>query len=793
MKQDHLKNTLELIARRGIPEDTDLWPRIAANFEGRKSLMQALRARPLTVIMIVVLVLLLLTGVVYAIGNALGYIPGIGFVQSASLRVLVEPVSQTREGITVTIEQVTVDSERTIIVYKTEGLKIAAANSKGEGGPFGAPTSLRLPDGTNLEVSADNGLGGTPEPLITNIHTEGGWPNYVQRLVYPPVPAGMNELTLSIPILETMPAGAAPENWEITFQLKPAPPDMTFAPITELAAASTPLQTEPTVSPAAGKTGMPEISNTATLHGFTFKLDNVIELDDGFVFTGSLSWDDSAFPTGKGFAGAAIPTLTDESGQKIPIEVVQLNGGTYDEHHAPWSYRTNRKAFAGPLVLSIQSIETSVTEPAVDFAVDFGSNPQIGQTLEINHNFVVEGHTIRLLSVSLGAVPDTCQGVSVDFNFRGDAPDIGAYLDDVIPVTPMVCTPGVGGGGGGGGPVDPNVFSTGITYKDVPSGVHHFSISMSVPYEVYGPWEVTWNPPMAAGPTPTSEPEACLTSDKWQQLINHTDPLPPELAQLGGHILISANTGPIPNSNFPLLQISNLDGSDRRGLVNGGGWSALSPDGAHLIYGDEKGLHILDIPTGQDTLLGVNGDVPVWSPDGARIMYTTFSSLYVMQADGSGSQKIDTGAAQMINSIGFLPDNQTIVYSVYGEGFTFTTQNLQSGETKKLFSVFSKAGLGVLSPDGGRIAFSDRAFGGNGPGIFVSRLDGSERRLVASADVPSAFYPAWSPDGKWLLVSTAEYNQTDPTPAYRPMAIELATCRVVGLPPTLGDVLSWSK
>ena len=737
-----MKNAFGTIAHNSVPESIDLWPEIAARLSERKSLVKTLRARPLLALLIVLLIVLLLTGAAYAFGLLTGYIPGIGFVQTNSLRVLAEPVSQTRQAVTVTIEQVVIDSQRTVIVYKTEGLTIAAANSKGEGGPFGAPSSLRLPNGTNLEASTDNGYGGTPEPLINNIHTQGGWPNYVWRLAFPTIPAGVNELTLSIPILQTMPSGAAPENWEITFHLKPAPPDITFAPITELAAASTPQQTVQAVS---GETSIPALSNIATLHGFTFKLDNVIELDDGFVFTGSLSWNDSAFPTGNGLlAEAVIPTLTDEGGQKIPIEEVQLNGGTYDEHNAPWSYRTHRKSFAGPLILSIQSIETSVTEPAMDFAIDFGSTPQIGQTLKINHDFVVAGHTFRLLYVNLSPVPNTCLGVGVEFNFRGDVPGMGAYLGDAVPVTPMVCTPGVGGGGGGGGPVDPNVFSTGLTYKDIPTGTHHFSMNVVVPYEVQGPWQVTWNPPLAIGPTPTSEPEACLTSDKWQQLVDRNDPLPLELTQLGGHLLISANTGATPNSNFPLLQISNLDGSDRRDLVNGGGWSALSPDGTHLIYGDEKGLHILDIPTGQDTLLGIDGDVPVWSQDGAHIMYTTASSLYVMNADGSGSQKIDTGAAQVINPIGFLPDNQTIVYSVYGEGFTFTTQNLQSGETKKLFSVFSKAGLGVLSPDGQWIAFSDRIFGGNGPGIFVSRLDGSERRLAASSEVPAAFYPAWS-------------------------------------------------
>ncbi len=786
MKELGMKDALENIARAGVPEKFNMWPEIEARLNERKSFIKTLRARPLLAIIIVLLIVLLLTGVAYAIGLLTGYIPGVGFVQENSLRVLAEPVSQTRQGITVTIEQVTVDSGRTVLVYKTEGLTIAAADSKGEGAPFGAPTSLRLPDGTSLEVSADNGYGGTPEPLVNNIHTEGGWPNYVQRLVYPPVPPQVNELTLLIPILQTMPAGAALENWEITFRLKPAPPDLTFAPITELAP-PTPQQAEPVVS---AETGTPALSNTASLNGFTFKLENVIELEDGFVFTGNLSWDDSAFPTGKGMlAEPVIPTLTDENGQKIPIEQVQLNA-TYDEHNAPWSYRTNRKAFSGPLTLSISSIKTSMTAPAVDFAVDFGSNPQIGQTWEINRDFVMAGHTICLLSIRLINPPDTCSKSGLEFKFKGDMAEIGAMVADVNPepTVDQICSGG-GGGGGGGGPVDPTVFSIAVSYRNIPTGGHHFLINVSIPYIVNGPWQVAWNPPLTSKPTPTSEPEACLTNEKWQQLIARNDPLPSEL---GGHILISVDAGPAPTSNFPLLQISNLDGSDRRDLVNGG-WPALSPDGTHLIYSDDKSVHMLDISTGQDSPLGTGGLIPVWSPDGLRIMYTTFTDLYMMQADGTGARKIDTVAAQWVNPIGFLPDNRTIVYSVYGEGFAFIMQNLQSGETKKLFSVMSKAGLGVLSPDGQWIVFSDRVFGGSGPGIFVSRLDGSGRRLIAASDVPAAFTPAWSPDGQWLLVNTADDRQAHPTPVYRPMAIELATCRVAVLPPTLGDVLNWVR
>ncbi len=48
--------------------------------------------------------LALLSGVAYAIGRSLGYIPGTGIVeQGAPIRVLAEPVSLTRDGITLTI------------------------------------------------------------------------------------------------------------------------------------------------------------------------------------------------------------------------------------------------------------------------------------------------------------------------------------------------------------------------------------------------------------------------------------------------------------------------------------------------------------------------------------------------------------------------------------------------------------------------------------------------------------------------------------------------------------------
>ncbi|MBI2758632.1 MAG: hypothetical protein HYX49_08115 [Chloroflexi bacterium] len=770
MKANRMKDALESIARRGVPDDINLWPRIESRLE-RKSLMTTLRARPVMMIVIILLALTFLTTVAYAIGRLTGYIPGVGFVEKNSLRVLAEPVSQTKDGITVSIEQVVVYSERTIIIYKTEGLTIAAANSKGEGGgnPFGSVQLLRLPDGSTLKESID--YNGTPEPILDNIKTQGGWPNYVARLVYPPVSADVNELTLVIPVLQNMPVGAAAENWEITFHLKPAPADMTYAPIITVAPPST-------SAPVAGETTTPALSNVATLNGFTFQLDNVIELQDGYVFTGNLSWSDSAFPTGNGMISeAVIPVLTDANGQVIPIEEVRLDA-PYSEYKMSWSYRTNRKAFSGPLTLSVSSIKTNIAAPPVDFEIDFGSNPQAGQSAEVNRDFLVEGRTIRLLSVSLVPAPETCQGIGVDFKFSTDVPGISANVNDTVSSEPMVCAGG--GGGGGGGPVDPTVFTTGVTYKDMPTGIRRFSIEFWLPYEINGPWQVTWTPPLISAPTPTPAAGACLTLEKWNQLAGRDEALP---VGVGGKVVTTVNEGGM----LPAIYVGNLDGTNLQ-KIDTGAWTSLSTDGTRLAFSASDGIRVRDLSNGQTIPIGTDGYRILWSPDDTRMMFTNTSTLTVVNADGSGLRKIDTGSAQVISPAGWLADNQTIVYAVMGgDGFTFTSHNLQSGETKKLFTIQNKAGFGAVSPDGQWISFADKIFGANNWGIFISRLDGSERKMVAEPQVPTAFASVWGPDGQWLIVNTRDAKDRN-----RSVLVNPFTCQVSSLNRVNGAVEGWS-
>jgi Tol biopolymer transport system component len=211
---------------------------------------------------------------------------------------------------------------------------------------------------------------------------------------------------------------------------------------------------------------------------------------------------------------------------------------------------------------------------------------------------------------------------------------------------------------------------------------------------------------------------------------------------------------------------------------------------------NEKGLHLLDLRTGVDSTLGVDGYSPVWSPDGSRILYAATPGLGVMEADGSESRPIDVGGAEITPPVGWLPDNETIIYSfMTGKGFGFVKRNLMTSELTELpLSVQNKWGYVSLSPDGQWVAFMDHVFGASSYGVFVSRVNGTDRRLIVAGDVPTSYRMSWSPNGEWLLVSTLDYQDpASPVPGYRPALIELTTCRAIVLADFGGDVEGWVR
>jgi hypothetical protein len=228
-----------------------------------------------------------------------GYVPGIGQVQmDGALRILAADDPLERQGITLFVERGAADSQRTVLVYRVEGLSIAAANSQGEAVPTGGVAALLLPDGSLLAFTGGEGSGwGT---------------GYRTRLTFPALPGGVTDATLLISRLESMPAGVAPEDWRIPLHFQPAPADLKVMPVYELATR------QPTVAAAqpGAATPAPTGSPAAQAGSPQFSLDTVLELENGFQLQGYITWDGSSSTSG----WVSNPILKDATGQVIPSE-----------------------------------------------------------------------------------------------------------------------------------------------------------------------------------------------------------------------------------------------------------------------------------------------------------------------------------------------------------------------------------------------------------------------------------------------------------------------------------------
>jgi TolB protein len=173
------------------------------------------------------------------------------------------------------------------------------------------------------------------------------------------------------------------------------------------------------------------------------------------------------------------------------------------------------------------------------------------------------------------------------------------------------------------------------------------------------------------------------------------------------------------------LYLASPDGSELMQLTNNGrtnylpAWSSsgevisfISQEG---VFGSHRTgdwqIYIMDSDGSNQQPLSIpaNGNAPVWSPDGLRIVFTSDrdgdDDIWVMNADGSNQVNLTQNAAW---------DDQP-----------------------------------RWSPNGTSIAFtSDRDGTAN---IFVMNIDGSEAKNLTSDLTTGVGIPVWSPDGSYLI------------------------------------------
>lgn len=702
--------------------------------------------------------------IVAAMQRLLGYIPGVGLVDdSTGLRVLAAPVALEREGISVTVEQAVLDSERTVVIFQVDGIP-AEAFPHSEEGPycFGQP-QLILPGQPASELAGEGGESSgtefvTLDPSLGDVGR--GWASgYESRDVFPAIPEEVTEAVFFIPCLMDTAPGAAPENWEMTLRFIPAPPDMTIVPVLEITAS-------PDLTPAPGDTEEAGLV-----------LEQVIELGDRYILIGSFQQGEGV-PGGIVMGISAWPSITDANGGSLPFEPASdVDLSSSEIGIFPWAYEIPR-GFAAPLTIRLDAVDAEF--PAdLSFELDTGTDPQPGQEWMLNRDIEVAGHNVTLVSAILH---EGARKNGYEFTFRSDADVYNVLIED------LEHSPAGGYGGGSLGE-----FSAGLVYDgQVPSGVLNFHIS-GIGVRVAGPWTLTWEPPAEGAPaTPVSLPEPCFTAEVWEQALESPAPLP---GGLGGRLIaygaIVGDGEALSPSNAGIFVIDLATGE--RQVLGPGTWPALSPDGSRAVYSGQDALHVVDLGTGEDRPLPGTTPAdfrPRWSPDGSRIAYVHGDdrNLYIVEIDGSLPQRV-TEDPQYELLVDWSPDGGSLLYGSPGpEGIGLYFFDLATGAVEDVTVFDGKDAWAALSPDGRFLAYLARV--GMDYGLHLGLSDGTGMRLIALLEGWSLSDPLWSPDGDWLMLTVTGYEGVEAT--LTPVLLSPTTCEAFPLEGIDGYVFDWA-
>ena len=195
-------------------------------------------------------------------------------------------------------------------------------------------------------------------------------------------------------------------------------------------------------------------------------------------------------------------------------------------------------------------------------------------------------------------------------------------------------------------------------------------------------------------------------------------------------------------------------------------------DGNYEIYVmDIEGKNLRRITNNRD-----QDRHPSWSPDGKRIVFTTYSGgqdfvpananadIYVIDADGKNQQRL-TNNPRSEWEPSWSPDGKIAFTYSDEQNFAFNPGRIYVMDTdgknqRRLTNDDLPEWDPSWSPDGKRIAFTSSG-GGRFRRIYVMDADGGNEQRLASNPFSEDWDPAWSPDGKRIAFVSWRDGNTD--------------------------------
>jgi len=660
-----------------------------------------------TIILIMAVTAILMIGPknVYAsFMKLLGYVPGVGLVeQNSAIRILAEPVNLTRDGITLSVNQVILTANETRLEYGVSGVPLSAY-PEGEmvTGCMEQPF-LQLPDGSEISLSD-------------------------------PIPSEVNSATFIMPCFFNTLPGTVPTDWMLELKFVPAPPDFKILPVVDTHPTETPQEelklTETEITPI-----QTEINPYATV-----SIEKYIETDDGYILLGVVKPN---IAKGEWLQITGAATIRDVNDQKISYEYpmdIQYQQESNEPTNGGGSFAMQIKGagIAFPIAIGISGVVISPvdSQTTASLIVEVGENPQPGDVIEVNQTVDLAGYPIQLLTMTV----DSRNGYSFHIDPGEVLSSVGVQISGYQAV-------GAGGGASWGGP-----FHTSLSFMELPTGQLEIVFGNPMKTSETETWTTTWQPENER----VFEDEGLSQNVCWD--ANTLNSIPPITSGLVGKVIVTRTSPQLE------IVISNFDGSQTEVLSQGNAKAALSRDGNYLAFTSEEGIVIKNLLNDENTLInGQFGRFIFWSPDGSKIAnvrYGEINGIVVMNADGSNQQQLTNLGYEELS--GWSTDGNTIYYAIPsagGNGFMLRSVNIATAESSDLFLLENssiKATGSSVSPDGNWIAYRAK----NNASLYLKNMDGSPARLVLDKPAIAINGIAWEKEGYLLGVSLiTEQNQ----------------------------------
>jgi TolB protein len=204
-------------------------------------------------------------------------------------------------------------------------------------------------------------------------------------------------------------------------------------------------------------------------------------------------------------------------------------------------------------------------------------------------------------------------------------------------------------------------------------------------------------------------------------------------------------------------------------------WPRFSPDGGQIAFQDWSAGNIdvwLMDADGSDpralTSDAAHDYLPAWMSSGEAVSFASWRResgqafdavhLYLMQVDGSGQRRLLAEPLGTSSGADFSPDGRQMVFSRAGaQGSALWLAAVDGSDARLLLDDGASNGAARFSPDGEWIAF--HAGRGEAASLALIRADGSGQRTLVEGG--EAWYPNWSPDGRWLVYTTRAASGED--------------------------------